>query len=141
MPVELAWQALEEIPGFRHPQPGERRNPFFRHYESGLSVSAEPDHEGRLLAVEVSGPARDVGVLSGAISLFSLPAENVIRQLSAVTAVRSEEDGHSAVAPDLLLALRRGVVPEGPDDDGGQYWQAVLMAVPGYYDGPATSAR
>jgi hypothetical protein len=141
MPVELARQALEEIPGFRHPQPGGRRNLFVGHYDSGLPVSAEPDHDGRLLAVEVSGPCHDVGVLSGAISLFSLTADDVIRQLSAVTAVRSEEDGHSAVAPALLLALQRGVVPEGPDDDGGQCWQAGLMAAPGYYDGPTTSAR
>jgi hypothetical protein len=141
MPIELAQQALKDILGFKHPRPGERTNPFFGHYESGLSVSVGPDHAGRLLAVEIYGPGHDAKVLFGSISLFSLTADDVIRQLSAVTTVHIEEDGHGAIAPDLLLALWRGVVPDGPDDEDGRHWQSVLMAKPGYYDTPTTSGR
>ena len=141
MPIALAQQALEGIPGFKRPRPGERRNPFFGHYDSGLSISVAPNHEGRLLAVEIYGPGHEVEVLFESISLFTLMADDVIRQLSTVTAVHIEEDGHSATAPDLLLALWRGVVPEGPDDEDGRHWQSVLMAEPGYYDTPSTSRR
>ena len=141
MSIELAQQALESIPGFEQPRPGRRRNPLFGHYESGLSISVGPDHEGRLLAVEIYGPGHDVDVLFGSIPLFSLAADDVIRRLSAVTTVRIEGDGHRATAPDLLLALWRGVVPEGPDDEDSRYWQSALMAKPGYYDTPMTSGR
>jgi hypothetical protein len=108
-----------------------QRPAFFGTEASGYS--------GRLLAVEIYGPGQDAEVMFGSISLFRLTADDVIRRLSAVTTVRVDEGGYGVTAPDLLLALWRGVVPKGPDDEDGRHWQSVLMAKPGYYDTPTMS--
>ena len=48
-------------------------------------------------------------------------------------AIESAEEEHSVTAPDLLLALRRSVVPENHDDPKCRYFESVLVARPGYY--------
>lgn len=143
MPFGATQQALKNFTGFVHlgRVPGGQANPSFGHYSSGLSIAIESDYQGRLLAVELYRPHRDIEVRFGSISLFGLEANDVVEQLRGHTTVNLEEGGHGAVAPHLLLALWRGVVPESPDDEDGRYWESVLMAAPGYYDGPAAPGQ
>ncbi len=61
------------------------------------------------------------------------PAVALVKSLREHTALDVDEDGHSATAPDLLLALWRSVVPEGDDDQDGRYFESVLIARPGYH--------
>ena len=67
------------------------------------------------------------------IDVFAVPATGLTDRLRAVTPVEVHEDGRRVVAPELLLAFWRAVLPEGPDDEDGKYFESVLVAAPGYY--------
>lgn len=68
------------------------------------------------------------------LNIFQTPAAELVDALALKTEVLEEENGHSFTAPNLLIALWRPTLPEGPDDDDGKYFEAVLIAKPGYYD-------
>ncbi|GII23292.1 hypothetical protein [Planosporangium mesophilum] len=133
MPFAEAERVLHSLEGYRPPAPGERVNAGFADFESGLSVSVGRGRDGNVEAVEVYGPSRDVTVLYRDIAVFDFPAEEVIRRLSEIAPIQVEDDGMRVLAPELLLSLWRSVLPEGPDDEDGRYFEAALVAVPGYY--------
>ncbi|MGA3488380.1 hypothetical protein ACK8GG_10245 [Micromonosporaceae bacterium DT55] len=133
MSFEEAEQVLQLIDGYQPPRPGNRLNPGFAHYDSELSIALSQDRSGSVDAVEVYRPSRDVVVLFRDIPIFDLPAEEVIQRLSNITSVEIEDDGLRVLAPNLLLSLWRSVLPEGPDDEDGRHFEAVLVAAPGFY--------
>ncbi|MFC7218834.1 hypothetical protein ACFQLX_11725 [Streptomyces polyrhachis] len=105
---------------------------------SGLMISIGCMRD-QLEHVELGRPsdASDVVCFRG-IDVFGLPAREVVRQLSEVVAVvPAEDDPASFVASDLLLSFWRAFEgDDDPDDVQGYYFNAVLLARPGYYDGP-----
>lgn len=133
MSFDEAEQALRLIAGYQPPRPGDRPNPGFAHYDSELSISVSRDRNGSVDAVEVYRPSRDVVVLFRDIPIFNLPAEEVIERLSDITPIEVEDGGLRALATDLLLSLWRSVLPEGVEDEDGRYFEAVLVAAPGFY--------
>lgn len=58
--------------------------------------------------------------------------------MSKLTAIVADyEAPASFVAPDLLLSFWRPFDGDDqPDDEQGYYFNSVLVARPGYYDGP-----
>lgn len=134
MPFEQAEQALRAIAGFTPPKVGERVLPGFAHYESEMSIAVDQDRSGNVRSIEVYRPGRDINVLYRDISIFGFTAADVIRRLSELARLEIEDDGLRVLAPELLLSLWRDVLPEGPDDVNGKYFEAVLIATPGYYD-------
>ncbi len=140
MPAEDASALLRTLDGYLKPRPGTRPNPSFAHYSCGLSVSICPDTGGLVDAVELYRPERDVTVLFGDIPIFDLPADEVIRRIESLTPTEVQDEGLTVIAPALLLALGRSTLPEDPDDPDGMYFESVLVAAPGYYDGPLESA-
>ena len=132
-PMDQAAQALREL--------GELRSvpttpSWFVVRPSGLFIRVYPNAGDRVEAIEFGsgGPATDK-VLYRDISLFDEPVDEVLRRLRQTTEVVESEDepGYSFTAPALLLALWRPTLPEGPEDSDGRYFEAVLMASPGYY--------
>jgi hypothetical protein len=134
MPVSDAVEMLRTVEGYREPRLGACMNPYLAHYESGLSISLGPDARGLLHAVELYYPERDVTVLFGDIAVFDLPADEVIRLLRAVTPIEVDHGGSTVIAPALLLAFGN---PMERDNADGLFFESVLLAAPGYYDGPA----
>jgi hypothetical protein len=134
MPLDQAEQALRAIVGFVPPTPGKRIAPGFAHYESEMSIAVEPDRSRNVRSIEVYRPSRDVNVLYRDISVFRIAADDVIRRISDIVRLEIEDDGLRVLAPELLLSLSRDTLPEGPEDEDGRYFEAVLVAVPGYYD-------
>lgn len=136
MSFDDAVQVLRSIDGYVVSEPTPRQSPGFAHYDSGLSIELGPDGSGRVKAIEVYRPGPEVDVLYRDIPLFSLPAVEVVRRLAELVRVVEEDDGLSYVAPDLLLSLGRNIIPEDEHDEDGRYFDSVLVAAPGYYDGP-----
>lgn len=134
MPFHQAEDALRAIAGFVPPRPGKRVAPGFAHYESEMSIAVEPDRSGNVRSIEVYRPTLGVDVLYRDISIFGLPADDVIRRLSGYARLEVDGEGLRVLAPELLLSLSRDTLPEGPDDEDGRYFEAVLVAAPGYYD-------
>jgi hypothetical protein len=102
---------------------------------SGLSIVVYFDAGDSVAAIEFGRPRHgdDVVVYRG-VDVFGTPADELVETLSDHDRIEVAEQGHSFTAPDLLLALWRPVVPEGPEDDDGRYFESVLIARPGYYD-------
>jgi hypothetical protein len=84
-------------------------------------------------AIELGWPQGSDVVLFRGIDIFGTPADTLVERLREVTSIEVEEGGHSATAPDLLLALWRSVVPESDNDPDGRYFESVLVLRPGYY--------
>lgn len=100
---------------------------------TGLSIFVYFDAADTVEAIEFGRPhSRDIVSFRG-IDIFDTPADALVKKLREHTSIDIDEDGHSATAPDLLLALRRSVVPEDDDDPDGRYFESVLIARPGYY--------
>ena len=71
------------------------------------------------------------------IDVFGIPAAEVVSALRALGEfVEEREAGSSFVAPNLLLGLWRDGGPEGPDGEP-LYFEAALIAKPGYYETPS----
>ena len=137
MPFVDAENVLHSLDGYRPPIPGQYVNAGFADFESGLSVSIGRGHDGTVESVEVFRPDRDVTVICRGLPVFELPADEVVRRLSEITAIEIEDEGMRVVAPELLLSLWRSVLPDGPDDEDGRYFEAALVAAPGYHGTPA----
>ena len=106
-------------------------------YDSGMSIELEPAPGGTVAAIEVSRPHSPVRIEYRGIDLLGTPAARVVEQLSEFTELEEDEGGRSYVAPSLLLSLWRPFVDdENSDEEQGHYFQSVLVARPGYYDGP-----
>jgi hypothetical protein len=134
MLFEVAESALRTIPGFRPAVPGSRHNPGFAHYDSEMSISVGKDSNGRVRAIEVYRLTWGVDVLFRGISIFAVPADEIVRLLSRIDVLEIQDDGLRVLAPNLLLSLWRGTLPDGPEDEDGRYFEAILVAAPGYYD-------
>ncbi|MFC9291782.1 hypothetical protein [Streptomyces sp. NPDC057052] len=132
MPVDAAEQILNQLPGVVPPAPGERRNKGFVHYASELSISLDFDSRGVVRAVELFRPERDVQIIFQGISVFEEPAEGVISRLAEMYRLEIEDEGQNVTAPDVFIGFWRSVLPMDPDDDGGRYFDSVLVAAPGY---------
>ena len=100
---------------------------------SGLSIFVYFDVVDAVEAVEFGRSQGSDFVSFRGIDIFGTPADTVVEKLREHTSVDIDEGGHSATAPDLLLALWRSVVPENDNDPDGRYFESVLMARPGYY--------
>ena len=100
---------------------------------SGLSIFVYFDATDAVEAVEFGRPRSPEVVAFRGIDIFGTPADALVTQLREITSIDVDEDGHSATAPDLLLALWRSVVPEDDDDQDGRYFESVLLSRPGYY--------
>lgn len=117
-----------------------------RHYvfrPSGLMISVEYKND-RLLAVELGRPGTDADTVHfQGVDVFGLPAREVVDRLRQRTSIEpSKEDPASFVIPDLLLSLWRPFeTDDDPEDEQGFYFNAVLLAAPGYYDTPAQAAE
>ncbi|MHA7132598.1 hypothetical protein [Oerskovia turbata] len=133
-----ASRVLRDLPG-RSKTPGGPAGGTLVQYESGLSISFGVKRERLVDSIEVWRPEREVRILLGALDIFGTPADEVTTALAATTRIDVENEGASVVAPDLLLALWRPFVPENPDDEDGRYFSSVLVAAPGYYDGPTAT--
>ncbi|MBB6170221.1 hypothetical protein HNR23_000281 [Nocardiopsis mwathae] len=134
MPFDRAARALQDIPGFTPPLLKERNPPGFAHYESEMSIALEPGRDGRVKSIEIYRPTRNINVLYRGISIFGESASDVIRKLAQITRLKIEDDGLGVLAHELLMSLGRAVLPEGPDDPDGRYFESVLIAAPGYYE-------
>ena len=99
---------------------------------SGLSIFVYFDAADAVTAIEFGRPRSEDVVAFRGIDIFGTPADTLVKKLREHTEIDVDEDGHSVTAPELLLALWRAVVPEGDDDEDGQYFESVLMARPGY---------
>lgn len=102
---------------------------------SGLAVFVNLDTDDKVEAIEVARPDTDDDVvLHAGVDVFATPADDLVERLGADGVVEIEEEGRSATAVDLLLALWRPVLPEGQDGPDGRFFESVLVAAPGYYD-------
>lgn len=106
---------------------------------SGLSIFVYFDAADVVEAIEFGRPQGSDLVSFLGIDIFGTPADTLVEKLREHTSVDIDEDGHSATAPDLLLALWRAVVPEDDNDPDGRYFESVLIARPGYYEEAAVS--
>lgn len=105
------------------------------HRPSGLAIFVYFDSDDRVNAIEVGRPDGDEdAVVYQDLDVFQTAAEDLIGRLAHVTRVEVEELGATVTAPELLLALWRPVVPEGPDDPEGRYFESALVATTGYYN-------
>ncbi|MCX5093836.1 hypothetical protein OOK36_34120 [Streptomyces sp. NBC_00365] len=134
MPIGAAEQALRSISGFLPPTPGERRAPGFAHYTSEMSIAVDATQDGRVRSIEIYRPTEGVDIRLGEISIFGVPADEVILRLGEMASLQVEDEGLRVVAPSLLISLWRGTLPESPEDEDGRYFESVLIAEPGYYD-------
>lgn len=134
MPFEEALQLVRGIEGFRPQAPtGGYMSPGFAHFDSGMSISIGADRGGAVEAIEVYRPGQGVNVLFRNIEIFAEEADEVIRLLAGEVEVVVEDNGLRVVAPQLLLALARDVLPGAGDDESGRYFESALIATPGYY--------
>ncbi len=101
---------------------------------SGLSIFIYFDVDDAVEAIELGRPQDHDVVSFRGVDIFDTPADVVVMKLREHSSIDVEEGGHSATAPDLLLALWRSVVPEDDDDKDGRYFESVLIARPGYYE-------
>ena len=116
------------------PQPPRPRWEF----DSGLTVVALAAPNGLVSGVEIFRPLRRVPVTYAGFDVFATRSNVVIDLLRESTRVIEEDFGSLIIAPDLLLALSRFGPPETDDEDeDGAYFDSVLVASPGYYDGPS----
>ena len=136
MPFAEAESMLRLLEGYQQPMAGVHVNAGYADFESGLSISVGRGRDGNVEAVEVYRPTRDITVICRGIAVFEVPADEVVRRLSELTPVQVEDEGLRVLAPDLVLSLWRSVLPEGPDDEDGRYFEAALVAGPGYYGLP-----
>jgi hypothetical protein len=105
---------------------------------SGLMVSVDYGADGLVNAVELGRPQDGDTVLFQDVDVFALPARQVVTRMRQFTTLLEEDGGGSFVAPDLLLAFWRPFVADDePAEPQGYYFSSVLLARPGYYDGPA----
>ncbi|WP_020389180.1 hypothetical protein [Kribbella catacumbae] len=133
MSMAEARGALAAIEGYR-PASGQESAAV---YESGMSIELEPGPGDTVGAIQVYRPYGPVRVEYEGIDLLRTPAARVVEQLGAITELEDDEGGRSYTAPELLLALWRPFVEdEDPSEEQGHYFQSVLVARPGYYDGP-----
>lgn len=133
MPFEDAVRLVHGFEGFVSQAPtGGYVSPGFAHFESGMSISLGADRSGVVECIEVYRPGQGVSVLFRKIDVFQ-DAEQVIRLLANEVEVVVEDDGLRVLAPQLLLALSRDVLPSGGFDETGRYFDSVLVAAPGYY--------
>ncbi|MER7828478.1 hypothetical protein ABTX85_38780 [Streptomyces sp. NPDC096097] len=105
---------------------------------SGLMISISCTR-GLLEAVELGRPSNPSdSVRFGGVDVLGLSAREVVRRMREQTTVlMDEEDPASFVAPDLLLSFWRPfAADDAPDEEQGYYFSSVLLARPGYYDGP-----
>ena len=100
---------------------------------SGLSIFVYFDVADVVEAIEFGRAEGNDVVLFRGIDIFGTPADTLVERLREITSVEVDEGGHSATAPDLLLALWRSVVPDNDNDPDGRYFESVLLARPGYY--------
>jgi hypothetical protein len=133
MPFDLAIEALNRLPGKKPLRPGRREQPGLAHYDTGLSIGVGMLDAWIVNSIEIWRPSRDVTVMFRGIDVFAVPASDLIEQFRVIAAIEVHDGGQRVVAPDLLLALWRGVLPENPEDEDGRYFQSVLVAKPGYY--------
>ncbi|MFC4120442.1 hypothetical protein [Nonomuraea zeae] len=79
-------------------------------------------------------------VLLLGVDVFSTPAEQVIAELRARYDIEIEGSGHGLSVPRLSVGLFRSEVPfPGADQETIDHYtcfESVLIAGPGYYDGP-----
>ncbi|MER7108577.1 hypothetical protein [Streptomyces sp. NPDC000229] len=109
---------------------------------SGLMISIGCVRD-RLESVEFGRPSDPSdSVLFRGVDVFALPAREVVTRMAALTTVTPDpEDSASFVAPDLLLSFWRPFeADDQPDEEQGYYFGSVLLARPGYYDGPGPTA-
>ncbi|MFH8477212.1 hypothetical protein [Streptomyces sp. NPDC018000] len=105
---------------------------------SGLMISIGCTRD-RLESVEFGRPSNSSdAVLFRGIDVFALPAREVVRRMTALTTIAADpDDPASFVASDLLLSFWRPFeADDEPDEEQGYYFTTVLLARPGYYDGP-----
>ncbi|MCF2527022.1 hypothetical protein [Yinghuangia soli] len=98
---------------------------------------------GRLQAIELWRPeTAEDAVLFRGINLFTLSAREVVETLRREVRIEANaDDPASFVAPDLLLSFWRPFeADDNPDEEQGYYFNSVLLARPGYYDGPGANA-
>lgn len=134
MTMDEAKLALAAIDGYRPPS-----GPIgpTATYDSGMSIELEPAPGGAVGAIQVYRPYGPVRIEYRGIDLLGTPAARVVEQLTEITELEEDEGRRSYVAPSLLLSLWRPFVEdENPDEVQGHYFQSVLVAQPGYYDGP-----
>ncbi|HEV3380320.1 MAG TPA: hypothetical protein VG142_05010 [Trebonia sp.] len=98
-----------------------------------MTISVSHNFGYAVNSIEIHRPSHDVRILFRGTDVFEMLAVDVIDRLQAIVHLEIEDGGLSAVAPDLLLALWRGVLPESPEDEDGRYFESVLVAAPGYY--------
>ncbi len=110
---------------------------------SGLFVSVYFDADDRVEAIEFGRGAEtaDDAVSYNGLDVFRTPAADLVAELRRHTTVQEKEDGHSFIAPELLLAFWRPTTPETPDDEDGRFFESALLARPGYYDDPPSDRR
>ncbi|MFC4517341.1 hypothetical protein [Streptomyces ehimensis] len=105
---------------------------------SGLMISIGCTRD-LLESVELGRPSEpsDVVLFRG-IDVFGLSARQVVTRMSEITTiVADDDDPASFVAPELLLSFWRPFEGDDePEDEQGYYFNSVLLARPGYYDGP-----
>ncbi len=112
-----------------------RRPSWFVLRPSGLLVRCHLDGHGDVGAIEFGRPTNDADTVRyQGIDLFGTPADELVAALRARTTVIEEEQGYAFVAPDLLLSCWRASTPKDADDVDGRFFDAVLLARPGYYD-------
>lgn len=99
---------------------------------SGPTIFVYFDDEDAVVAVELARPDDGQSVTFGDIDVFGTPADEVIDALGRHAEVEVTEGGHSVTASSLLLTLWRPTVPESAEDEEGRYFEAVLVARPGY---------
>ena len=134
MAMDEAMLALAEIDGYQ--EPSVPIGPSAT-YDSGMSIELEPSPDGMVGAIQVYRPDSQVRVDYRGVDLLGAPAARVVAQLAEMTELEEDEGGRSFVAPSLLLSLWRPFVEDDdPDEEQGHYFQSVLVAEPGYYDGP-----
>ncbi|MBF6126429.1 hypothetical protein [Nocardia brasiliensis] len=110
---------------------------------SGLMMRIECS-DNRLLAVELGRPETDADTVHfQGVDVFGLPAREVVERLRQRVSIEpAQDDPASFVAPDLLLSLWRPFeTDDDPAEEQGFYFNAVLLAAPGYYDTPAQTAE
>ncbi|KOV71698.1 hypothetical protein ADL00_07175 [Streptomyces sp. AS58] len=132
MAVDAAEQILERLPGFVPAPPGQRRNKGFAHYGSELSISLDFDHGGAVRAVELFRPAEETQVVFQGISVFDVPADDIVTRLAGRYRLDIEDDGLDVTAPEVFIGFWRRTRPTGPNDEDGRYFESVLIAAPGY---------
>lgn len=140
MTLDEADRALSRIPGFV--QLGSRNSAVptrgRAEFDSGLTVVALPAPNGLVSGIEIFRPLRHVPVVYSGMDVFATRSDVLIDSLRKITRIVEEEFGSLIIAPDLLLSLSRFGPPETDDEDeDGAYFDSVLVAPPGYYDGPS----